>query len=306
MYGGVLEDGDTGILPRGIYEDDDGDPATEGRLIAWWDGLLYRWGIDGAVFDGVITPEDAFAPVDLSLLAEWALYPLQEEPDFDLYPDTGFPPGPLYGTGVIDDLAGLNIDYFVYLGRSYDVAEYPTFTVRMTAVSVDNADPYGDGTVAPGFPIADGVNGNEIPAWVSDPAPVDVAIEELDVDDRVRINEREELEVYIENDGPNAASGTVTVTGTDSDGDTVVNLSDEFTDLAAERRDEIEFNWTAPSYPTVISWVAEVTAAGDTDLSNNTATATTRVISKRKRERSEDDHDHDDEKDYDKHKHEDK
>jgi hypothetical protein len=35
MYGGVLADGDVGILPQGIYEDDDGDPATEGRLIAW-------------------------------------------------------------------------------------------------------------------------------------------------------------------------------------------------------------------------------------------------------------------------------
>ncbi|MGB5582842.1 MAG: choice-of-anchor F family protein, partial [Gammaproteobacteria bacterium] len=301
MYSGVLEDGDTGILPRGIYEDDDGDPATEGRLIAWWDGLQYRWGIDGPVFDGIITPDEAFMPVALADLQEWALSPLQEEPDFDLYPDTGFPPGPLYEIGVTDDLAGLNIDYFVYLGRNYNVTEYPTFTVRMTAVSVDNPDPYGDGTVAPGFPITDGANGNQSPAWVSNPAPpletflngedpVDVAIEELDVDGRVRVNEREELEVYIENEGPNAASGTVTVAGTDSEGVTVVNLSAEVTDLAAGQSDEIEFYWNAPAYPTVISWVAEVTAAGDTDLSNNTATATTEVVERKRRHRGERDY----------------
>ena len=306
-YWGVLSDtsygefGDYGILPQGIYRDDDGDPATEGMLIAWWDGENYRWSIDGPVFDGMITPDEAFMPVDLADLQEWALSPLQEEPDFDLYPDTGFPPGPLYETGVIDDLAGLNIDYFVYLGRNYDAVEYPTFTIRMTAVSVDNADPYGDGTEAPGFPIADGANGNDSPAWVSNPAPpletfldgvapVDVAIKELDVDSRVTVDEREEVEIYIKNMGPNAASGTVTVTGTDSDGATVATFSGEFNDLAAERRVKFEFNWKAPAYPTVISWVAEVTAAGDTNPSNNTATATTRVIATRKQEGKEDDH----------------
>jgi hypothetical protein len=177
MYWGVLSDtsygefGDYGILSQGIYRDDDGDPATEGSLIAWWDGLQYRWSIDGPVFDGVITPDEAFMPVDLADLQEWALSPLQEEPDFELYPETGFPPGPLYETGVMDDLGGLNIDYFVYLGRNYDAVTNPTFTIRMTAISVDNPDPYGDGTVTPGFPIPDGAYGNEIPAWVSNPAP---------------------------------------------------------------------------------------------------------------------------------------
>jgi len=291
MYWGVLADGDVGILPQGIYEDEDGDPATEGSLIAWWDGLQYRWGIDGPAFDGVITPDEAFAPVDTALLAEWALSPLQEEPD----PVTGeFPPGPLYETGVADDMAGLNIDYFVYLGRQYDAAANPTFTVRMTAVSVDNADPYGDDTEAPGFPIADGADGNQTPAWVANPAPplesfldgevaVDVAIEELEVDSRVRVNRTEEVEVYIRNNGPDAASGTVSVIGTDSAGNVVANFSHEFTDLVVNTETEIEFDWTAPADPTVISWVAEVTAAGDTDLGNNTATATTNVVEGRRR-----------------------
>ncbi len=49
-------------------------------------------------------------------------------------------------------------------------------------------------------------------------ADVDVAIKELDVDRRVTVNERGEVEVTIRNYGPDAASGTVSVIGTDSDG----------------------------------------------------------------------------------------
>ena len=165
-FQGVLSDasygefGDFGILPLGIYEDEDGDPATEGSLIAWWDGAQYRWGIDGEVFDGVIEPGEAYKPVAIADLQEWALSPLQEEPDFALYPDTGFPPGPLYELGVNDDLGGLNIDYFVYLGRQYVVQEdNPTFTIRMTTVSVDAVG------------LEPGDYGNEIPAWVGNPAP---------------------------------------------------------------------------------------------------------------------------------------
>ena len=44
---GVIADGDPGTLSMGIYKDDDGDPATEGSLYAWWDGSNYRWGIKG-------------------------------------------------------------------------------------------------------------------------------------------------------------------------------------------------------------------------------------------------------------------
>ncbi|MDJ0807574.1 MAG: choice-of-anchor F family protein [Gammaproteobacteria bacterium] len=280
MYWGVLADGDVGILPWGIYADDDGIPATEGGLIAWWDGAQYRWGIDGSVFDGVVNPDDAFAPVDPALLAEWAENPLVEEPDFVLYPDTGFPPGPLYETGVTDDLAGLNVDYFVYLGRNYDAAANPTFTIRMTTVSVNAAG------------VQPNDYGNEEPAWVANPAPpledflngggttdeVDVAIDELEVDFSVEVNKMEELKVKITNYGPDAASGTVSVIGTDSAGEVVASINAEFTDLAADTESELKFSWMTPSYPTVIEWVAEVTAEGDTNLNNNAATATTRVV----------------------------
>ncbi len=156
MWYGVLADGDVGQLAQGIYVDEDGDPSTEGDLLAWWDGAIFRWSIDGPVFDGVVEPDQAYLPVDPELIKTWALYPLQEEPD----PVTGeFPEGPLYEIGVNDDLGGLNIDSFVYLGRNYDVATNPTFTVRLQTMATSTAG------------VLPGDYGNETPAWVTSPAP---------------------------------------------------------------------------------------------------------------------------------------
>jgi hypothetical protein len=163
MNFGVLADGDLGNVSQVIYEDDDGDPATEGSLIAWWDGDEYRWGSDPDI-NGVIDG-DAFDVVPTKTLVQWALHPLQEQPD----PATGkFPPGPLYEIGVMDDLAGLNVDSFVYLGRNFTGNQ---FTIRLTAVPVSSSNPYGDGSPAPGFPMSGGEYGNETPAWVANPAP---------------------------------------------------------------------------------------------------------------------------------------
>jgi len=163
MYYGVLADGDIGILSQGVYEDPDGDPATEGDLKAWWDGDEYRWGAD-PTYDGNID-DDAFTIVPRETLVEWSMFPLQEEPD-----ENGeFPAGPLYELGEMDDLAGLNVDTFVYLGRKFTGNQ---FTVRLTAVPVDSDQPYGPGTGgAPGFPMVGGEYGNQTPAWVANPAP---------------------------------------------------------------------------------------------------------------------------------------
>ena len=38
MYYGIFEEGDPGNISAGIYIDEDGDPATEGSIYAWWDG----------------------------------------------------------------------------------------------------------------------------------------------------------------------------------------------------------------------------------------------------------------------------
>jgi hypothetical protein len=173
-YYGVLADpyDDVGIAPFRIVSDDDGLPSSEGDMIAWWDGFDFRWGIDGPVFDGVIEPENAYSRVDPLLVKEWALFPLVEDcNETDPDAEDACPPGPLYEVGLIDDLAALNIDSFVYLGRTYDPVANPTFTVRMTTVSVDNADPYGDGTPAPGFPLAADATGVAPGAWVANPPP---------------------------------------------------------------------------------------------------------------------------------------
>ena len=152
MYFGVLSDdsygpfGDFGNVSQGIYMDEDGDPATEGSLIAWWDGTNFRRGIDPDQ-NGLIE-ENKFTILDRETLVEYALHPLEEEPD----PVTGeFPPGPLYELGLNDDLAGLNVDSFVYLGRTYNLAN-PNFTIRLRTTSVNNA------------PFA-GTTGADVPPW---------------------------------------------------------------------------------------------------------------------------------------------
>ena len=163
MYYGVLSDagygrfGDFGNLSQGIYMDDDGDPATEGALVAWWDGSDYRWGVDPTQ-DGSIDA-DKFTKVDRETLVRFAMYPLQEEPD----PDTGeFPAGPLFELGVNDDLAGLNVDSFVYLGRQFDLAKSTNFTIRLRTVGVDQA------------PFA-GTTGSDVPPWGTAVNPVSLA-----------------------------------------------------------------------------------------------------------------------------------
>jgi MYXO-CTERM domain-containing protein len=177
MYHGVLSDdsygeyGDFGILSQGIYIDEDGDPGTEGDLIAWWDGSDFRWGSDPD-YNGLIDDSNKFTKVPTEALIEFALNPLVEEADFDKYPDTGFPPGPLYEVGLMDDLAGLNVDSFVYLGRKFTGDQ---FTIRLTAVSTDGG----------GIPA--GSIGTLDPPWgsVDDPSNTAPSLDEFVTDDGI-------------------------------------------------------------------------------------------------------------------------
>ena len=153
MYYGVLSDdsygpyGDFGNVSQGIYMDEDGDPGTEGSLIAWWDGSDFRYGIDPD--QNGQKDANAFTKLDRETLVEYALHPLQEEPD----PVTGeFPAPPLYELGLNDDLAGLNVDSFVYLGEGFDLNNHQSFTIRLTANSVDTGN----------FP---GTTGSDVPPW---------------------------------------------------------------------------------------------------------------------------------------------
>jgi len=118
------------LLPTGIYKDKDGDPASEGDLIAWWDGENWRYG-----------QEQDFAIVPDSLLAEWAERPLSEDEVLE---------GPRYETAVIDDLRSVNMDAFIYLGDGFleEDAENPgtfvpkeeTITLRVTAVPISEVN----------------------------------------------------------------------------------------------------------------------------------------------------------------------
>jgi len=255
MYFGVLADksygdyGDSGNLAQGIYRDEDGDPASEGDMIAWWDGDQYRWGVDGEVFDGIVTPEEKFAAVDINLLKEWALYPLLEEPNTELYPDTGFPPGPLYEAGILDDLAGLNIDYWVYLGRelNYDADVNPTFTIRLTAVS----------TGPQGANIPDNDYGNDTQAWVDTPAPALSTL--IDADGIINITEPayagEPLNIVLgdADASPTGAAPTVALKNDDTG---------ETEDIILVPDADPALNWR---YDATIPTVAEPTAGANND-----------------------------------------
>ena len=132
----------------GIYKDDDGDPATEGSLYAWWDGsspsCCYRWGIRGGPGG-----EDAWSIVSDAALAEMEARPLAETEVLE---------PPRYEVAYMDDLGGLNMDTFIKITKDYNVTLRPTFTVRLTGQSIADA-----GVVSGATGTADG-------PWVANPA----------------------------------------------------------------------------------------------------------------------------------------
>lgn len=182
MYFGVLSDesygpyGDFGNISQGIYLDDDGDPSSEGSLVAWWDGLVFRWGIDPD--KNGEADVNKFTVLDRETLVEYALHPLEDEPD----PVTGeFPTPPLYELGVMDDMAGMNVDTFVYLGRQFDLASNNQFTIRLVAVSAADAPFTGDpGSSVPPWGISTDLNPAVAPAldtFVTDDGVIDITAE---------------------------------------------------------------------------------------------------------------------------------
>ena len=106
-------------LPTGIYEDLDGDPATEGDLKAFWDGTNWRYGF-----------AKNFEVVPDSVLGTWGALPLGTTPL----------PGPRYYTAVIDDLGGINVDVFIKLDETYDTAvDGDKITMRVSTVAPKEA-----------------------------------------------------------------------------------------------------------------------------------------------------------------------
>jgi hypothetical protein len=80
------------------------------------------------------------------------------------------------------------------------------------------------------------------------------------------------------------ASGTVTLTGKTSTGaTTLLTYQSAFTNLAAGKSLSYTIPFTGPSYATIITWKVTAIAVGDTNSTNNTATATTQVTAPRGR-----------------------
>jgi hypothetical protein len=110
------------------------------------------------------------------------------------------------------------------------------------------------------------------------PTDVDLALASLAVPARAVIRSSVIVAVSVTNNGPaDDAGGTVSVIGISNRGATI-EFTDTFSGLAAGASSGFTWTWTTPSDPSTINWTATVTASdGDTDLSNNVATAITRV-----------------------------
>lgn len=108
------------MLPQGIFWDDDGNPATDAELLAW-----YGWNPNLSPNPGLgwmTGAADGFAEVEASTIVGWG--EILE-----------------YTQGEIDDLVNVGLNYIVTIG---DVTSFPgsTFTIRITpAVDTSEAGP---------------------------------------------------------------------------------------------------------------------------------------------------------------------
>ena len=185
-------------------------------------------------------------------------------------PATGKVVASLYGE--FADLAAGTSQTFTFDWLVNDPTGLPDLVIWSVTATVDGGDPNpADNTAEAVVQI----NGGAM--------AVDLHIAYFYVDDKVTVNERSRMKIYLTNLGPDPASGEVNVIGTDSRGRTVATFSEAFSNLAADDWDRVSFTWKAPSRATTIYWVVKVTAEGDTDLSNNTASATTKVSDRRRR-----------------------
>jgi len=112
----------------------------------------------------------------------------------------------------------------------------------------------------------------------------DVALSALQVPIRMVGGTAREGTVTVTNSkGPDPASGMVTVTGTATTGTWTHTASFDFIGLAAGASQSWSIAFTGPAYATTINWTAEVIAPFDVLSTNNSMTATTRVLRPRGR-----------------------
>ena len=110
------------------------------------------------------------------------------------------------------------------------------------------------------------------------PTDFDLELSSLAVPAVIFLGQSATVEAEVTNNGPAAASGTVTLVGVSNRGD-VVSFSAPFTDLANGASYTGSWLWTAGgNRPATYFWTATVTSSvADTDPSNDTAAATTQV-----------------------------
>jgi hypothetical protein len=299
LFGNMLPQG---ALPLGYFWDEDGDPVTDADTIADWDGsgLSPACGGDGVSNPGtpcwqtyvvldtdptsdtygwpVLTSQGNFIRPDTAPVA----VPDEVVQFWADHPDTGDGTTTFFFITELDDMGLTNNNYHITVDG---IESWPTYDAGTgTATFTMRTSNVGEGTdfVAPWLAT--------LPDGVAEPTvAVDVDIKYFSVDNRVYVDETSWMKIYLTNDGPDPASGVVNVTGTDSRGRTVASFSEAFSNLAAGDWDRVSFTWTAPSRATTIDWEAVVTTEGDTDLSNNTATASTVVSEKWRKKRRDDD-----------------
>lgn len=117
------------------------------------------------------------------------------------------------------------------------------------------------------------------------PQPVvtyDVALSALQMPIRMVGGTAREGTVTVTNSkGPDLASGTVTVTGVATTGTWTYAVSFDFIGLAAGASQSWSTAFTGPAYATTINWTAQVIAPFDVLSTNNSMTASTRVMKPR-------------------------
>ena len=129
------------LSPYVIDRHNDGNPLTEGDLtMAWWDGNVWRYGVD-----------ENFAEVPTAVLEQWAALQLGVDND---NPSVG---PERYGSMLADDLSGMNMDVYLKIQDMIldgdGLPRHDSITMRLTGVSVDSL---GVGAVA----------GTDDPLWV--------------------------------------------------------------------------------------------------------------------------------------------
>jgi len=114
-------------IPQGIFFDDDGNPATDAALVAWYgyNPVEENFGWMTGSNDNPDSTDDDFNTIEDSVISDWSN-------------------NPLYSMGEIDDLVNVGINYIVTIG---DIGTFPaeandTFTIRITPTKdTVNQDP---------------------------------------------------------------------------------------------------------------------------------------------------------------------